>query len=112
MPKTLPITVVEPGTMWPSGDYRPIAELDVDRDLVAQWFELPLLQGTDAGLGPWVGSGGKLPSGTCIEVIGYELGGGLELRVDASAEIRRSLSEFLAVTGLPRTAIRWQHPAA
>ena len=73
-----------------------------------------MLADFEDGLGPWVGSGGKLESCAMVELVRYEHGnkGLFEVRFDHEADARRLLDEFMTVTKLGREALRWQHPEA
>ncbi len=67
----------------------------------------------EPGLGPCVGIGAKLPSGIMIELVRGDLGGPLyALYVDGDVDLREAMSEFLNVTGLDPTAVRWRSPYA
>jgi hypothetical protein len=107
------IEPVQQGTTWPSGHSEAIATLKVDDAWVAAVTGAPLIAGDEDGLGRWVGSGGKLPSGACVELLRYELGGPhFILNTDAGANIRDTFDEFMTVTGLPMNAVNWRHPKA
>ena len=115
MPHKPPITAVEPGTPWPSKTHPPkgLAQLAVDDAWVAGIVGRPLLAFDDEGLGPCVGVGAKLPSGTAIELVRHDMGGPLySMYVDGDANLRDALNEFLSVTGLEPSAVRWRNPEA
>ena len=77
MPQKAAILLVESGAAWPSGRSKPLAQLDVDDAWVVRVGGSTLASGVEDGLGPWVGIGGQLPSGTCIELLRHDLGGPL-----------------------------------
>lgn len=105
-----PIEPVPHGTRWPSGWGESIATLKVDDAWVASQTSAPLLSGDSDGLGTWVGIGGKLPSGACVEIIRYQYGQpDFVLNTDSSANLRDTLEEFLRVTGLQMDAVQWRH---
>src|SRR5438270_8180740 len=105
MPQNKTIQVVESGTRWPSGRSKPLAQLEVDDAWVIRVSGSTLASGVEDGLGPWVGIGGKLPSGVWIELLRHDLSGPLyALDVDYDADPREALAEFLAATGLDQNA--------
>jgi hypothetical protein len=107
------LRTVSRGEPWPSGQAMPIASLDVDDDWVIRKFGSNLTSGFEPGLGPWVGTGARLPSGACVQVLRYELGGPMYcLFGDFDAPLDDVLEEFVSVTDLPRSAIRWRHSEA
>ena len=114
MPPRAPIQFGTPAEKWPSGRPKVIALLEVKDAWVVEAFGAPLLADFEDGLGPWVGSGGKLGSGAMVELVRYECGnpGLFELRVDFDAEARQTLSEFMTTTSLEMHAIKWRHPEA
>jgi hypothetical protein len=111
-PQHAPIKVVERGTPWPSGRSKPIAQLNVDDLWVIAVTGAPLRSGDEAGLGPWVGTGGTLPSGKHVELLRYLAKPLYDLHTDWAADPRETLEEFLRVTGLARDAVHWHHPEA
>src|SRR5688572_29085038 len=113
MPRKSTIEAIARGTPWPSGRPKALAQLDVDDAWVVNVAGVPLISGVEDGLGPWVGIGGKLPSGTCVELLRYDLGGPLyQLHTDYDASPRETLEEFLTTTGLEPSAVHWRHPEA
>ena len=115
MPQQPPISVVTRGEVWPSGQYKVIALLDVDDAWVEGTVGVPLVTDFEDGLGAWVGAGGKLPSGAPVELIKYKLapsGPLFELRTDHDADAQQTLTDFVTVTRLDPTKIRWSPPEA
>src|SRR5687768_15687244 len=115
MPPQAPIQFGTPRDVWPSGRSTVVALLEVEDAWVAQTFGAPLLSGFEDGLGPWVGSGGRMRSGAMVELVRYEHGNEgrvFELRVDHEADPRATLSEFMSAASLETNAIKWRHPEA
>ena len=91
----------------------PLAQLDVDDAWVVETFGSDLISGVEPGLGPWVGTGARLPSTAPVEILRYELIGPLYLlQTDFAAPLREVLEEFILVTGLSPSKIRWRHAEA
>jgi hypothetical protein len=103
------------GEYWPSGTFKVIAYLEVEDRWVAEVFG-KIIEDVEDGLGRWVGSGGKLPSGIMAELIRYELqfrdANIFELRIDSRADEKQALAEFMLTAGLAPEAVRWPHPDA
>jgi len=99
------------GEVWPSGRSKIAALLKVEDAWVATLVGIPLMSDSEDGLGPWVGTGGRLPSGTMVELIRYTpaaLGPQpFELRCDWDADARQVLAEFASVTNLDKAAVTW-----
>ena len=115
MPPQAPIQFGTPGEVWPSGRSKVVALLEVEDAWVAETFGAPLLSDFEDGLGPWVGSGGRLRSGAMVELVRYEHGYDgrvFELRVDHEADAGATLSEFISAASLEADAIKWRHPEA
>jgi hypothetical protein len=90
-----------------------LAQLAVDDAWVAGIVGRALYRWEDDGIGPCVGIGAKLPSGTAIELVRHDMGGPLySVYVDGSANLRDALVEFLSITGLDPSAVRWRSPEA
>jgi hypothetical protein len=115
MQKKPAITPLALGTPW-SSKARPeqgLAELAVDDDWVSSIAGSSLHAWVEPGLGPCVGICAKLPSGIMIELVRGDLGGPLyALYVDGDADLGEAMNEFLNVTGLDPTAVRWRSPYA
>jgi hypothetical protein len=103
------------GDVWPSGQFKVAAELDVEDRWVSELVGLPLMSDFEDGLGPWVGTGGRLPSGAMVELVRYTLAclgpRPFQLRCDFGGDARRILAEFMEVTKLDGTAVTWRHPS-
>ena len=98
---------------WPSGDSRSLATLRIaDKDL-EKFVGQALESGTEDGVGRWRGAGGKLESGTLIELVRYLDSPSpeeYEVRVDAALEqdaYQAVLSELLSALNLGRDNVTW-----
>jgi hypothetical protein len=95
---------------WPSGNFKPIAVLDVSRETLEAWFGDKLLEGNDVGLGPWEGCMGLLPSGDPIELVYHPDAPsprGYELRCDSLAESCAVLTQTLHTLGVDQSSVSW-----
>jgi len=100
---------VDPGTSWPSGDYRDVALLPLD-DLVVSKVFGDLLEGTEPGLGDWLAVGFQLYDGHYVELVRYKASPpplGYIVRFDSSASVEPALSSVLSLAGLTRSALPW-----
>jgi hypothetical protein len=102
------ITPVNSALHWPSGQHAVIAMLDISDDRASAAFRQALTSGIEAGLGPWIGAGGKLPSGVMVEIVKYEhsiYSNLFELRADSNAPSDPVLVEFVHESSLGESAV-------
>lgn len=104
---------MEPGGAWPGGGYVEVAVIAVDDDVLASRFARPLWTGDEPGMGTWRALGVQLASGTVVELIAYDAGpvAGFIVRIDATAELRPALDEFIGGLPLRMEQILWLGPA-
>lgn len=102
------------GSRWPSGDGHDAALLDIDAAELSRRLGFALDCGDEEGLGPWQGTGLRLPSEIHVELIEYRLAPkrGFLLRVDVGADPSAAVDETLAVLGLAHDVLLWLSPLA
>ena len=101
--------LVEKDRRWPSGDCVDLALLDVPECALETTFGVPFVRGAEDGLGEWVASGGRLPSGIVVELVRYVDAPtpGVNVRVGAAVDLRNALDEILMTASLPAEAVLW-----
>jgi hypothetical protein len=107
------LSPVPQGTRWPSGDGVDLAMLSLSIEEIAERIGLPLAHGFEDGFGRWSAIGGRLPSGTDIEIICYlRIPQSVFVRVDKRANHAAALDEALAQFKLARTDLKHVFPLA
>ncbi|WP_408951640.1 hypothetical protein [Lysobacter sp. Hz 25] len=106
------MTELFPSTRWPSGDYIELAVLKLDELLLTTYFGGRLLEGDEAGLGPWRSIGAQLKSGSVIELISFlhQPAGQFTLRLDSASKREEVIDEVIDSLGLDRSAVLWVAP--
>ena len=106
MSQPLLCTVPE-GTPWPSGAHFDLALLSLSIEAIAERVGLPLTHGVEDGLGPWRAIGGRLPSGTDVEIVCYTRNPqSVFMRVDKRADYAAALDEILTRFKLSHTDLK------
>jgi hypothetical protein len=84
-----------------------LALLSLSIEEIAQRIGLPLAHGVEDGLGRWSGIGGRLPSGTDIEIVCYSrIPQSVVMRVDKHADYAAALEEALQRFKLSRADLK------
>jgi hypothetical protein len=106
------LQVIAPGMPWPSGDCADMAILDISEAYLRNRLGVPLVEGTEEGMGPWQAVGLRLASGVFIELIVYAHAArdGFDLRVDRPFLCHEVLVEALAALGLDSKVVTWVSP--
>ena len=95
--------------IWPSGDCRVVALLDLAEADLERIARCHLVTGTEAGLGRWSGIGLRSPGGPPFELVLYHAPSakGVELRLDSKAEIAPTRAAVIAALGVAPEAVIW-----